>query len=126
MAFCGGRLRVALATWHVPLMQVAALLTPALLGRTVQAASDLARADGITQPRIAVCGLNPHAGEEGLLGPEECDTLDPILAGLRGRFPGLSACLPGDTVFGRALRGEFDVVVALYHDQGLAPLKTID
>ena len=126
MAFCGGRLRVALATWHVPLMQVAALLTPALLDRTVQAASDLARADGITQPRIAVCGLNPHAGEEGLLGPEECDTLDPILAGLRGRFPGLSACLPGDTVFGRALRGEFDVVVALYHDQGLAPLKTID
>ena len=57
---------------------------------------------------------------------EELDRLDPILAGLRGRFPGLSACLPGDTVFGRALRGEFDVIVALYHDQGLAPLKTID
>jgi 4-hydroxythreonine-4-phosphate dehydrogenase len=126
MAFCGGRLRVALATWHVPLMQVAGLLTPELLTRTVQAAADLARADGIPAPRIAVCGLNPHAGEEGLLGGEERDRIDPILAGLRGRFPGLSACLPGDTVFGRALRGEFDVVVALYHDQGLAPLKTID
>ena len=126
MAFCGGRLRVALATWHVPLMQVAALLTPALLTRTVQAAADLARAEGITQPRIAVCGLNPHAGEEGLLGTEEREHLDPILTALRGSFPGLSACLPGDTVFGRALRGEFDVVVALYHDQGLAPLKTID
>lgn len=126
MAFCGGRLRVALATWHVPLMQVAGLLTPERLTRTVQAAADLARADGIAAPRIAVCGLNPHAGEEGLLGSEERDRLDPILAGLRGRFPGLSACLPGDTVFGRALRGEFDVVVALYHDQGLAPLKTVD
>jgi 4-hydroxythreonine-4-phosphate dehydrogenase len=126
MAFCGGRLRVALATWHVPLMQVASLLTPELLGRTVQAAAELARADGIASPRIAVCGLNPHAGEAGLLGREELDRLDPILDGLRHRFPGLSACLPGDTVFGRALRGEFDVVVALYHDQGLAPLKTID
>lgn len=126
MAFCGGLLRVALATWHVPLRQVADLLTPELLARTIQAAADLARADGIATPRIAVCGLNPHAGEEGLLGTEERDRLDPILTGLRARFPGLSPCLPGDTVFGRALRGEFDVVVALFHDQGLAPLKTID
>lgn len=126
MAFCGGRLRVALATWHVPLMQVAALLTLEVIARTVAAAADLAKADGIAQPRIAVCGLNPHAGEDGLLGNEERERLDPILSGLRGAFPGLSACLPGDTVFGRALRGDFDVVVALYHDQGLGPLKTID
>jgi 4-hydroxythreonine-4-phosphate dehydrogenase len=126
MAFCGGRLRVVLATWHVPLMSVASLLTPAVLQRAVAAAADLARSDGVAAPRIAVCGLNPHAGEEGLLGSEERDRLDPILAGLRGAYPGLSACLPGDTVFGRALRGEFDVTVALYHDQGLAPLKTID
>ncbi len=126
MAFCGGKLRVALATWHVPLMQVAALLTPEVLARTVAAAAELARAEGIAQPRIAVCGLNPHAGEDGLLGNEEREWLDPVLAGLRGAFPGLSACLPGDTVFGRALRGDFDVVVALYHDQGLGPLKTID
>jgi 4-hydroxythreonine-4-phosphate dehydrogenase len=73
-----------------------------------------------------VCGLNPHAGEEGLLGHEERDLIDPALDHLRAEFPGLSRCQPGDTLFARALRGEFDVVIALYHDQGLAPLKLID
>ncbi|HQY06884.1 MAG TPA: 4-hydroxythreonine-4-phosphate dehydrogenase PdxA, partial [Lacunisphaera sp.] len=86
----------------------------------------LARAEGIAAPRIGVCGLNPHAGEGGLLGYEEKDLLDPALDHLRAEFPGLSSCQPGDTLFARALRGEFDVVVALYHDQGLAPLKVID
>jgi 4-hydroxythreonine-4-phosphate dehydrogenase len=126
MAFCGGKLRVVLATWHVPLHQVARLLGPHLLHRTIAAANDLARADGIAQPRIGVCGLNPHAGEGGLLGYEEKDLLNPALTHLRGEFPRLSRCEPGDTLFARALRGEFDVVVALYHDQGLAPLKVID
>ena len=126
MAFCGGKLRVALATWHVPLIEVPQLLGPQLLRRTVAAAATLARADGIKSPRIGVCGLNPHAGEGGLLGYEEKDLLDPALAHLRAEYPGLSSCQPGDTVFARALRGEFDVVVALYHDQGLAPLKVID
>ena len=148
MAFCGGRLRVVLATWHVPLCEVPQLLGPQLLHRTVAAADALARAfgrvgspplaenfeaanwpDAATPPyipRIGVCGLNPHAGEGGLLGEEERDFLNPGLDNLRGEFPGLSACQPGDTLFARALRGEFDVVVALYHDQGLAPLKVID
>ncbi len=126
MGFCGGKLRVALATWHVPLKAVAALLTPELLRRTVEAADQLARADGISVTRIGVCGLNPHAGEDGLLGCEERDLLDPILAKLRPEFPGLSHCLPGDTLFMRQLRGEFDVIIALYHDQGLAPLKAVD
>lgn len=126
MAFAGGRLRVALATWHVPLSDVGSLLTPELLRRTVTAARDLARAEGIVAPRIGVCGLNPHAGEAGLLGRDEVDRLDPILDVLRADFPGLSTCQPGDTLFARQLRGEFDVVVALYHDQGLAPLKVID
>jgi 4-hydroxythreonine-4-phosphate dehydrogenase len=126
MAFCGGRLRVVLATWHVPLHQVARLLGPHLLHRTVAAAHDLARAEGIATPRIGVCGLNPHAGEGGLLGYEEKDFLNPALRQMRAEFPGLSLCEPGDTLFARALRGEFDVVVALYHDQGLAPLKVID
>ena len=126
MAFCGGKLRVVLATWHVPLHEVARLLGPHLLHRTVAAADTLARAEGIAAPRIGVCGLNPHAGEGGLLGYEERDFLDPALTHLRAEFPGLSPCLPGDTLFARALRGEFDVVVALYHDQGLAPLKVID
>jgi 4-hydroxythreonine-4-phosphate dehydrogenase len=125
MAFCGGRLRVALATWHVPLMRVAALLDEARITRTVNAAAELARADGVPEPRIAVCGLNPHAGEGGLMGEEEKE-IDPVLAKLRATHPGLSRCEPGDTLFARALRDEFDVVVAMYHDQGLAPLKTVD
>lgn len=149
MAFCGGKLRVVLATWHVPLHEVARLLGPHRLHRTVAAANTLARvfppvgasllATGVESrasslpqdkpdwiPRIGVCGLNPHAGEGGLLGYEEKDLLNPALEHLRTEFPGLSTCLPGDTLFARALRGEFDVVVALYHDQGLAPLKAVD
>jgi len=113
MAFCGGRLRVALATWHIPLCEVPQALGPQLLHRTVAAAEALARADGIAAPRIGVCGLNPHAGEAGLLGEEERDFIDPALAKMRAEFPGLTLCQPGDTLFARALRGEFDVVIAL-------------
>lgn len=130
MAFCGGKLRVALATWHVPLDQVSKLLGPHLLRRTVAAAAELVAADdpqrGSRPIRIGVCGLNPHAGEAGLLGREEIELIDPALAKIRADFPGLSRCEPGDTLFARQLRGEFDVVVALYHDQGLAPLKVVD
>lgn len=126
MAFVGAKLRVVLATWHVPLRAVPAALTEEVLARAVERADRLARALGVSNPRIAVCGLNPHAGEEGLLGTEERDSLDPWLDGLRERFPGVSPCLPGDTVFWRCARGEFDVAVALYHDQGLAPLKLLE
>lgn len=128
MAFCGGKLRVVLATWHVPLHLVPGLLGPHLLQRTVAAADELARifAGTANPPRIGVCGLNPHAGEGGILGREEIELLNPALEKLRANFPGLSRCEPGDTLFARQLRGEFEVVVALYHDQGLAPLKVID
>ena len=127
MAFCGGRLRVVLLTWHIPFAAVPGHLSPAAFARAAAAATELCAAAGIQkEPRIAVCGLNPHAGEDGLLGTEERDVIDPILDGLRGKHPGLSRALPGDTVFGRQLRGEFDVVIALYHDQGLAPLKTLE
>lgn len=133
MAFCGGRLRVALLTWHIPLKAVPGQLSPDAFQRAVAAAETLALACGPvgpvppgTPPRIAVCGLNPHAGEDGLLGTEEIEIIDPILDRLRTRYPGLSRTQPPDTVFARQLRGEFDAVVAIYHDQGLAPLKTID
>ncbi len=126
MAFCGGKLRVVLATWHIPLHEVPRRLGPHLLRRAAAAADTLCRAEGITTPRIGVCGLTPHAGEEGLLGHEERELIDPALDHLRAEFPGLSRCQPGDTLFARALQGEFDVVIALYHDQGLAPLKLID
>ncbi|HWZ94397.1 MAG TPA: 4-hydroxythreonine-4-phosphate dehydrogenase PdxA [Opitutaceae bacterium] len=126
MAFCGGRLRVVLLTWHVPLREVFSRLTGEKFARAVRAADELARAEDIAAPRIGVCGLNPHAGEEGLLGDEEQGVINPILDRLRPQFPGLSRCEPGDTLFARALRGEFDVVIALYHDQGLAPLKAVE
>lgn len=126
MAFAGGKLAVVLATWHIPLMQVADALTDEVLSRAVQRAAFLANKLGANEPRIGVCGLNPHAGEDGLLGTEEREHLDPILDKLRERFPGLSKTLPGDTVFWRQLQGDFDTVVALYHDQGLAPVKTLE
>lgn len=86
--------------------------------------------DEVTSRRVScsigVCGLNPHAGEQGILGREEIEIIEPVLKKLRTRFPGLSHCVPADTIFARQLRGEFDVVVALYHDQALAPLKTVE
>ena len=126
MAFCGGRLRVVLLSWHVPLREVPACLTAANFTRVVRAADELARAEGVPAPRLAVCGFNPHAGEDGLLGDEEQHIINPILTGLRAAYPGLTLCEPADTLFARQLRGEFDVVIALYHDQGLAPLKAVD
>lgn len=133
MAFAGGRLTVVLATWHIPLSEVATHLNHEAIERAVRNAAFLGqrlnRAKGLGSDaavRIAVCGLNPHAGEEGLLGFEEQGIINPVLDLLRGEFPGLSACLPGDTVFWRQLQGEFDVVIAMYHDQGLAPLKTLE
>lgn len=126
MAFCGGKLCVVLLTWHIPLREVTAHLTTAEFERAICAAVELARCEGYSAPRVGICGLNPHAGEDGLLGSEERDLIDPILERMRVNHPGLSRCLPADTLFHRALKGEFDVVIALYHDQGLAPLKTID
>ncbi len=126
MAFCGGRLRVALLSWHVPLREVSAFLTAANFARVVRAAAELARAEGVASPRLGVCGLNPHAGEGGVLGDEEQRIINPILGRLQAAYPGLSSCQPADTLFARQLRGEFDAVIALFHDQGLAPLKTVE
>src|SRR5207344_692190 len=113
-------------SWHIPLRDVPSQLTEPNITRAVRAADELARAEGVVAPRIGVCGLNPHAGEGGMLGTEERDILDPALDRLRKTYAGLSRSEPSDTIFGRSLKGEFDVIVALYHDQGLAPLKTID
>lgn len=134
MAFGGGKMRVVLATWHIPLRDVPAALDFARLARAVEQADFLAKKLGAAGtdsvkgafPRIGVCGLNPHAGEQGVLGREEIEIIEPILARLRPQFPGLSRCVPADTIFRRHLLGEFDVVVALYHDQALAPLKTLE
>lgn len=119
-------MRVVLATWHIPLMSVASSLSLEVLERAVQAADRLANAAGVSCPKIGVCGLNPHAGEGGLLGREELEQIDVWLESIRGSYSGLSSCQPSDTLFWRHLQGEYDVVVALYHDQGLAPLKTVE
>lgn len=126
MAFAGRKLRVVLATWHIPLREVPDALDADALERAVRRAFDLAKAFGSDHPRIGVCGLNPHAGEGGLLGQEEREVLDPALDRLREEIPGLSPCLPGDTVFHRQAQGEFDVLVAAYHDQALAAVKTLE
>lgn len=128
MAFAGRELQVVLATWHEPLAGLADHFRedPDLLDRAVLNAVHWAQQDGIREPRIGVCGLNPHAGEGGLLGAEEKELLDPRLDILRELHPGVSRCLPADTVFYRQREGEFDRVVALYHDQGLIPVKTLE
>ncbi len=125
MAFIGDKLKIALVTWHIPLMDIKENLTADKIKLAVERASLLAKAYGISQPRIGVCGLNPHAGEEGVLGREELEIINPVLNNLRSEFPGVSNAQPGDTIFMRAIRREYDVVVALYHDQGLIPLKTM-
>jgi 4-hydroxythreonine-4-phosphate dehydrogenase len=129
MAFCGGRMKVVLLSWHIPLTHVVRALSLDQFTRAVTAADYLVRAlklDINNTVRIGVCGLNPHAGEAGLIGKEEIEIINPSLDRLRINFPGLSKAESADSLFARHLRGEFDVVVALYHDQGLAPLKAVD
>ena len=125
MMFYSNELRVVLATVHVPLADVPRLLTRESLEATIAlTASELPRF-GIDTPRIAVAGLNPHAGEHGLFGREEELVMAPAIASARKRGIAASGPYPGDTVFLRARRGEFDVVVAAYHDQGLIPVKLL-
>lgn len=113
------RLRVVLATTHVPIREVPRLLTTALVERTGRiTAAALRQWWGIPEPRLAVCAVNPHAGEGGLFGREDQDVLAPAAATLGAAGP-----LPADTVFVRALRGEFDAVIAPYHDVGMTAIK---
>lgn len=117
-------LRVALATTHLPLRQVADAIEPSALARVLRILhADLKRWFGVAAPRIAVCGLNPHAGEGGHLGREEIEVIEPTLAALRNEGLALDGPLPADTLFTpRHLEG-IDAVLAMYHDQGLAVLK---
>ena len=117
-------LRVALATTHLPLARVPAAITRDSLSATLRVvASDLTAKFGIARPRIAVCGLNPHAGEGGHLGREEIEVIAPALESLRAAGLDLVGPLPADTAFVPAKAREFDCIVAMYHDQGLPVLK---
>ena len=125
MMFWSEPLKVVLATVHVPLADVPRLLTRALLGEIIDLTARELPRFGIVRPRLALAGLNPHAGEEGLLGSEETQVLRPAVEDARGRGIEIDGPFPGDTIFGRATRGEFDAVIACYHDQGLIPVKLL-
>jgi 4-hydroxythreonine-4-phosphate dehydrogenase len=125
MMFHSPALRVVLATVHIPLAEVPRALTQTSLEATIQLTARELPRYGVEKPRIAVAGLNPHAGEHGLFGDEETAVIEPAIAACSARGIGVSGPFPGDTVFLRAHRGEFDVVIACYHDQGLIPVKLL-
>ena len=124
MMLIGGGMRVALATTHLAVKDIAAHITRDSLETTLRILhKDLTGRFGFAVPRIAIAGLNPHAGESGHLGREEIDVMIPLLEQLRGEGMQLSGPLPADTLFNPAKLKEFDCVLAMYHDQGLPVLK---
>jgi 4-hydroxythreonine-4-phosphate dehydrogenase len=124
MLLVAGSLRVALATTHLPLTAVSQAITGATLDEVLQVIhADLIDKWGIAAPRIAVCGLNPHAGEAGHLGREEIDIIAPAIARAAARGIRASGPWPADTIFTPRQLAQFDVVLAMYHDQGLPVLK---
>ena len=125
MMFEGPDLRVSLATVHVPLNEIRDVLTIGKVFDAIDLGVQGCRQLGIASPRVAVCGLNPHAGEGGLLGDEEDRLIKPAIDLARNHGMRVEGPFPGDTIFGRAVSGEFDLVVAMYHDQGLIPVKLL-
>jgi 4-hydroxythreonine-4-phosphate dehydrogenase len=124
MMLVADKLRVALATTHLPLTAVSSAITAAALEKTIQIlARDLAARFGIGAPRILVCGLNPHAGEGGHLGREEIETIEPVVRALRAQGLQLLGPVPADTAFTPHMLAQADAVLAMYHDQGLPVLK---
>jgi 4-hydroxythreonine-4-phosphate dehydrogenase len=125
MMFWSEPLKVVLATIHIPLASVPTALTRVLLDEIIDLSWRELPRFGLAQPRLAVAGINPHAGEDGLLGHEETNVLRPAIEAAQKRGLRIDGPFPGDTVFGRAARGEFDAVIACYHDQGLIPVKLL-
>ena len=124
MMLAGGGLRVALATTHLPLREVSDAITAERLEWVLRILHhDLQQRFGLAQPRILVCGLNPHAGEGGHLGREEIEVIEPLLERLRGEGMNLLGPLPADTLFTPRYLEVADAVLAMYHDQGLPVLK---
>jgi len=121
----GRWLRVALATTHLPLKHVSANLTREKIERVIELAAQACADLGLPRSRVAVCGLNPHAGEGGELGDEERTIIGPAVEAARRRHLDVAGPLSADALFYYAYRGDYDAVVAMYHDQGLAPLKMI-
>lgn len=120
------QLRVALATTHLPLKDISAAITQDSLKEVIQILNnDLKKHFGLTEPRILICGLNPHAGEDGHLGKEEIETITPVINALKDQGLNLLGPLPADTIFTQAYLKDADAVLAMYHDQGLPVLKHV-
>jgi len=127
MAFLSEKLKVVLATVHQPLQLAIQSLSAERILKKIKVTLDEFPRLGLPCRKMAVAGLNPHAGEEGILGTEEREIIKPAIQKARRLFPevAIAGPLPADTIFYRAAQGEFDVVLALYHDQGLAPMKLL-
>ena len=125
MLLMGRELRVIHVTTHVALRRVPELVTRERVVRTIRLGDRAMRDLGIARPRIAVCGLNPHAGESGLFGDEEQIAIGPAIGDARGEGIDATGPYPADTLMSRAAGGEFDCVVAMYHDQGHTPVKAL-
>jgi 4-hydroxythreonine-4-phosphate dehydrogenase len=121
----GRWLRVALATVHISLKSVSKKITAEKISLAIELAAQACRDLGLSRARIAVAGLNPHAGEGGEFGDEEIKTIAPTVLSAQKKGFDVVGPLSGDTIFHYALQGDFDAVVAMYHDQGLAPLKAV-
>lgn len=120
------KLRVIHVTTHMGLLDAIERIDPALIGRTIARGHELLARVGIAEPRIGVCGINPHAGEGGLFGRgEEAQKIAPAIAEARARGWRVEGPLPADTLFYLAARGDYDLVVAMYHDQGHGPVKAL-
>jgi len=126
MMFHSPTMRVALVTAHVPLMEIRNVLTIGRVFDTIDLAHEALIEEGTKRARIAVCGLNPHAGEGGLLGDEEERLITPAIELARRAGIDAHGPFPGDTIFCEAVDGRYDMVVAMYHDQGLIPVKLLE
>ncbi len=127
MLLAAPALRVVPTTIHIPLADVPAALTRALLTDTIRITHDGLRRDfGLTAPRIAVAGLNPHAGEGGAMGHEDLELIAPVVEAMRAEGMAITGPHSADTMFHGAARARYDVAIAMYHDQALIPIKTID
>ena len=127
MMLTAQNLRVGLATIHIPVCDTCSALTPDVVMSAARTLLGALEVDfGIASPRLAVCGLNPHAGEGGAIGTEERDVIDPVCRLLRAEGHRVTDALPADTLFHAEARETYDGVLAMYHDQGLIPVKTLD
>jgi 4-hydroxythreonine-4-phosphate dehydrogenase len=125
MMFVAGTLRVILVTIHVSLREAIDLIKKNRVLATIKLAHDSMRKFGMTDPRIVVAGLNPHAGEAGMFGSEDTEEIAPAVEAAKDLGIDVVGPLPADTIFYRASKGQFDIVVAMYHDQGCIPIKLL-